>query len=231
MLAAASAQLEQISGKSKSKEECDDLYCGIKPTKAPVAVKKTVDDTYPIYSKKTDGPLLTSAKTVEMKTSAGNIHMVLDPAVAPINASQMYKLFKAGAFDGTSIVRYEPNFVLQTALASVKEDRNARLSAHVNSMLRRLPLEIEAQNSGKVLHKKFVLSMAHGDDPNSAVTSFSILLGNAPHLDKKYTIFGHALNDPETVKTLEKIEAEWTKKQPYIVSVRDNRTSIASLQK
>lgn len=76
MLATASAQLEQISGKSKSKEECDDLYCGIKPTKAPVAVKKTVDDTYPIYSKKTDGPLLTSAKTVEMKTSAGNIHMV-----------------------------------------------------------------------------------------------------------------------------------------------------------
>ncbi len=230
MLAEASAQLDQLSGKNNSKEACDDLYCGIKPTKAPVAVKKTVDETYPIYSKKTDGPLLTSAKTVEMKTSAGNIHMVLDPAAAPINASQMYKLFKAGAFDGTSIVRYEPNFVLQTALASVKEDRNGRLSPHVTSMLRRLPLEIEAQNSGKVLHKKFALSMAHGDDPNSAVTSFSILLGNAPHLDKKYTIFGHASNDPETVKTLEKIESEWTKKQPYILSVSDEHTSIASSQ-
>ncbi|MBI2809694.1 MAG: peptidylprolyl isomerase [Candidatus Melainabacteria bacterium] len=228
MLAEASSQLEALSGKNK--EACDDLYCGIKPTKAPLAVKKTVDETYPIYSRKTDGPLLTAPKTVEMKTSAGNIHIVLDPAAAPINASQMYKLFKAGAFDGTSIVRYEPNFVLQTALAQVKENGNGRLSPHVTSMLRRLPLEVEAQNSGKVLHKKFALSMAHGDDPNSAVTSFSILLGTAPHLDKKYTIFGHALNDPETVKTLEKIESEWTKKHPYILSISDDRTSIASTQ-
>ncbi len=228
MLAEASSQLEALSGKSK--QACDDLYCGIKPTKAPVAVKKSVDETYPVYSKKTDGPLLTAPKNVEMKTSAGNIHMVLDPAAAPINASQMYKLFTAGAFDGTKIVRYEQNFVLQTALAEVKENPNGRLSPHVTSMLRRLPLEVEAQNSGKVLHKKFVLSMAHGDDPNSAVTSFSILLGTAPHLDKKYTIFGHASNDPETVKTLEKIESEWKKKQPYILSLSDDRTSIASSQ-
>ncbi len=188
MLADAAAQLDRLSGKSSSKAACDDLYCGIKPTKAPMAVKKTVDDIYPLYNKKTDGPLLTAPKTVEMKTSAGNIHMVVDPAAAPINASQMYKLFKAGAFDGTKIVRYEPNFVLQTALASVKED--GTLSSHVTAMLRRLPLEIEAQNSGKVLHKKFVLSMAHGDDPNSAVTSFSILLGKAPHLDKSTRFSG-----------------------------------------
>ncbi|MFO0936678.1 MAG: peptidylprolyl isomerase [Gemmataceae bacterium] len=36
-----------------------------------------------------------------------------------------------------------------------------------------------------------VLSMARMDnDPDSAQTSFSILLGDAPHLDGKYTVFG-----------------------------------------
>ncbi len=233
MSALASSAIEKLSGGSGTKQSCkDELYCGIKPTTAPTIVAKTpIDETYPLFNKKSDGPLLSSAKTVAMKTSAGNIHMVLDPALAPINATQMYRLFKAGAFDGTSIVRYEPNFVLQTALAETKEDRNGRLSAHVTSMLRRLPLETEAQKTGKALHKKWILSMAHGDDPNSAVTSFSILLGNAPHLDNKYTIFGHALSDPETTKTLEKIEAEWTKKHPYILSVNDDHASIASSQR
>jgi cyclophilin family peptidyl-prolyl cis-trans isomerase len=223
--------IDSLSGDKKPLQVCTDLYCGIKPTKAVVKAKTMIDETYPLFNKKSDGPLLSSVKTVEMKTSAGNMHLVLDPAMAPINATQMYKLFKAGAFDGTSIVRYEPNFVLQTALAETKEDRTETLSTHVKSILRRLPLEIDSQKSGKTLHKKWVLSMAHGDDPNSAVTSFSILLGSAPHLDKKFTIFGHALNDPETSKTLEKIESEWTKKQPYILSVKDEHPSIASTQR
>jgi cyclophilin family peptidyl-prolyl cis-trans isomerase len=32
--------------------------------------------------------------------------------------------------------------------------------------------------------------MARGSDPNSGGSSFSILLGSAPHLDMQYTIFG-----------------------------------------
>jgi cyclophilin family peptidyl-prolyl cis-trans isomerase len=35
-----------------------------------------------------------------------------------------------------------------------------------------------------------VLSMGRWDDPNSGKSSFSFLLGNAPHLDMQYTIFG-----------------------------------------
>lgn len=34
-----------------------------------------------------------------------------------------------------------------------------------------------------------VLSMGRYDDPNSATSSFSILLGDAPHLDMHYAIF------------------------------------------
>jgi hypothetical protein len=40
-------------------------------------------------------------------------------------------------------------------------------------------------------HRRGTLSMARYDDrPDSGETSFSILLGDAPHLDGKYTVFG-----------------------------------------
>jgi cyclophilin family peptidyl-prolyl cis-trans isomerase len=51
-----------------------------------------------------------------------------------------------------------------------------------------------------------VLSLAHGDDPDSGETSFSILLGDAPHLDSLYTVFGVVV-DSEDV--LHKIEATY----------------------
>ena len=41
--------------------------------------------------------------------------------------------------------------------------------------------------------KRGILSMARHDDPNSGKSSFSILLGPAPHLDMQYTVFGCAL--------------------------------------
>ena len=38
--------------------------------------------------------------------------------------------------------------------------------------------------------KRGILSMARSDDPHSGGSSFSILLGPAPHLDMNYAIFG-----------------------------------------
>jgi len=49
-----------------------------------------------------------------------------------------------------------------------------------------VPLEVQPG----VKHTEGVLSMGRFDDPNSGKSSFSILLGAAPHLDNQYTIFG-----------------------------------------
>jgi peptidyl-prolyl cis-trans isomerase B (cyclophilin B) len=35
--------------------------------------------------------------------------------------------------------------------------------------------------------------MARGDDPDSASTSFFLMLGDAPHLDGKYSAFGQVV--------------------------------------
>jgi hypothetical protein len=51
---------------------------------------------------------------------------------------------------------------------------------------KKVPLEVHPD----VRHTAGVMSMGRFDDPDSGTSSFSILLGEAPHLDNQYTIFG-----------------------------------------
>jgi peptidyl-prolyl cis-trans isomerase B (cyclophilin B) len=50
-----------------------------------------------------------------------------------------------------------------------------------------------------VKHIKGTLSMARGDAPDSASTSFFICLSDAPSLDGKYTAFGKVIDGIEVV--------------------------------
>jgi peptidyl-prolyl cis-trans isomerase B (cyclophilin B) len=55
-------------------------------------------------------------------------------------------------------------------------------------------------------HTRGVVSMARGDDPNSASTSFFLMLGEAPHLDGKYSAFGRVIEGLEVLDAFEKEE-------------------------
>lgn len=62
-----------------------------------------------------------------------------------------------------------------------------------------VPLEVQHH----VKHnKRGILSMGRLDDPNSGGSSFSILLGPAPHLDMLYTIFGYCRQSLSYTQTL-----------------------------
>ena len=52
-------------------------------------------------------------------------------------------------------------------------------------------------------HLRGTLSMARTDDPNSAETSFFIVLAPAPNLDGKYTIFGKVVDGFEVLNRIE----------------------------
>lgn len=52
-------------------------------------------------------------------------------------------------------------------------------------------------------HVKGVLSMARGDDPASATTSFFICTAVCQSLDAKYAAFGRAIEGLETVEAIE----------------------------
>jgi cyclophilin family peptidyl-prolyl cis-trans isomerase len=47
--------------------------------------------------------------------------------------------------------------------------------------------------------------MARAGDPNSADTSFFIVLGRAEHLDGKYTVFGKVVDGFDTLDKMEKV--------------------------
>jgi len=82
-------------------------------------------------------------------------------------------------------MRVIPNFVIQFA------DQYRRLSPLTKDQADAIT-KIRAEFSNTLKHKLGVLTMARYDeDIHSATMSFSIMLGNAPHLDKQYTIFGH----------------------------------------
>lgn len=57
-----------------------------------------------------------------------------------------------------------------------------------------------------VPHTKGILSMGRMADPDSGGSSFSMLLGKAPHLDAQYTVFGQVLAGLDVLESLEKVE-------------------------
>ncbi|MBY0357417.1 MAG: peptidylprolyl isomerase [Candidatus Obscuribacterales bacterium] len=197
----------------------------------PVAQTGGYMPSYPLYDPAYDGALLTQSKIFEMNTTAGKLHLELNPALAPVHATQMYKLFKSGAYTGTPIFRYEPNFVLQVNSVETKV-AGQRISAEADQILRRLPLEVDIQVKNGIVHQKWYLSMARYTDPNSAVSSFSIMLGNAPHLDKQYTLFGKLIADPVSVQTINNIIENWSKgPQPYILGLTEVQQPFATQDK
>jgi peptidyl-prolyl cis-trans isomerase B (cyclophilin B) len=78
-------------------------------------------------------------------------------------------------------------------------DSRGPLTENQQKLVRMLPPEFNDTR-----HVKGIVSMARGDDPASASTSFFIVTADAPSLDGKYTAFGRVV---EGMAVLEAIEA------------------------
>ena len=118
-----------------------------------------------------------------LSTDYGDLVLALYPDVAPAHVKQLIKLVKLGAYDSTHFFRIIPGFIVQLS------DVNNRLQP-LTAVQAAAVAPIKAEFSTTLKHRKGILSMARWDDPDSAIGSFSILLGDAPHLDGQYTIFG-----------------------------------------
>ena len=59
-----------------------------------------------------------------------------------------------------------------------------------------------------VKHERGIVSMAHGDDPDSATTSFFLMLGDGPNLDGQYSAFGRIVEGMEVLDAFEKEEVD-----------------------
>ena len=130
-----------------------------------------------------------------LETTLGNITLAFDPRKAPEHVRNFLQLAQAGVFDGTAFHRVVRGFVAQTGAVNY---RSAPLNDKQQKRVHNLQPEF---NDTK--HVRGIVSMARGDDPASANTSFFIVLADAPSLDGKYTVFGRVIDG---LDVLEKIE-------------------------
>jgi cyclophilin family peptidyl-prolyl cis-trans isomerase len=139
-------------------------------------------------------------KEVLLRTSLGDITVALDPDLAPEHARNFLKLVETGWYNRTAFHRLRPGFVVQ---GGIGRTRAAQPMHPADRWVRQLKGEFS-----KRPHIRGVLSMARADDPDSADTSFFIMLAPAPFLDGKYTVFGKMVDGFDTLERIERVPVD-----------------------
>ncbi len=137
-------------------------------------------------------------KEVLLRTSLGDITLEMDPGLAPEHVRNFLKLVESGWYNHTAFHRIVPGFVIQGGLGSTRADNKPHPAD-------KWVHKLKGEFSRTALHIRGVLSMARGTETDSAATSFFIVLGAAPHLDSKYTIFGKVIDGFDTLDLIEKV--------------------------
>ncbi len=136
-----------------------------------------------------------SAYRAVLETIAGPITIELFPDRAPAHVRNFLRLADAGVYDGMAFHRVVPGFVIQTgSLASRETPLQEEQQALVGNL---------APEFSDTPHVNGIVSMARGDDPNSASTSFFIVTGAATELDGVYTVFGRVVDGQTAVERID----------------------------
>ena len=136
-----------------------------------------------------------SAYRATIRTTLGDIVIGFAPDVAPEHVRNFLRLADAGVYDGTGFHRVVPRFAVQAGDLSSRE-------APITQVQRKVVGTVKGELNA-LKHEAGIVSMARGDDPDSASTSFFICTAPAPSLDGKYTAFGRVLQGMDVVTAIE----------------------------
>ena len=131
----------------------------------------------------------------------GEIELGFYPNAAPVTVAHILKLFRLGCYDTNHIFRVDKGFVAQIQSVDRSSVQKPLSDECAVEAAKNVPAEFTA-----IRHKRGILSMGRMDDPNSGGSSFSMLLGRAPHLDQQYTVFGEVLAGDDVLAKLEQVE-------------------------
>ena len=129
-----------------------------------------------------------------LETSSGLVTIQFFPDKAPEHVRNFLRLAQSGVFDGTAFHRVVRGFVVQTGALNTRGPLTDKQQKHVHRL---------APEFNDTKHVKGIISMARGDDPASAMTSFFIVTGDASSLDEKYTVFGRVVEGLSVVEAIE----------------------------
>jgi cyclophilin family peptidyl-prolyl cis-trans isomerase len=156
--------------------------------------KVTIRDT-PQVLYVNDAPAQLALNRAVLDTSAGPIAIEFFTDKAPETVRQFLRLADAGIYNGMAFHRVAAGFVIQTGALNT---RTAPLSEKQQKLIHNLQPEF---NDTK--HVRGIVSMARGDDPASAQTSFFICIGTSQALDGVYTAFGRVVDGLDAVAAIE----------------------------
>lgn len=166
------------------------------PAERIVIESVTIRDTPPPepdpFSTETTAELASYRAVLD--TSVGPITIEFFPDLAPEHVRNFLRLAQSGVFDGTAFHRVVRGFVVQGGALNTRGPLSERQQKYV----RRIQPEFN-----ETKHVKGIISMARGDDPGSAMTSFFIVTGNASSLDGKYTVFGRVVDGMPAVDAMD----------------------------
>jgi cyclophilin family peptidyl-prolyl cis-trans isomerase len=152
-----------------------------------------------------------------LETTMGDITLELLPGKAPNHVRNFLRLAAAGVYDRTAFHRIVPGFMIQTGYLGSKQlvmdDAQQKLVG---------TLQPEFNDT---IHDKGIVSMARGEDPASASTSFFIVTARVPSLDGTYTAFGRVVDGMSVVEAIEQVarEGETPVKRVELIRVRISR--------
>ncbi|MBP6345124.1 MAG: peptidylprolyl isomerase [Neisseriaceae bacterium] len=137
---------------------------------------------------------------VTLKTSSGDIELVLDETKAPKTVANFVSYAKSGFYDGTIFHRVINNFMIQGGGFDQKMTQKPT----------KAPVANEADNGLK--NTVGTIAMARTADPQSATAQFFINVGNNEFLNHKnktpqgygYTVFGRVTKGMNVVNNIAK---------------------------
>jgi peptidyl-prolyl cis-trans isomerase B (cyclophilin B) len=129
-----------------------------------------------------------------METSKGNIVLEMLPDKAPNHVRHILRLASLGAFDKTAFHRIAPGFVIQ---AGDLNTRSEPIPQAAQNHVTRIRAEVN-----DVKHQAGIVSMARGEEIDSAVTSFFIVLADQPALGNYYTVFARVAEGMDVVEKI-----------------------------
>lgn len=131
----------------------------------------------------------------------GKMVVLIDATTAPKTAENFLKLVRDGFYDGLTFHRVIEDFMIQGG------DPNANGSGGLSEKIEGEFLYNGFYNDLK--HLRGVISMARGENFNSASCQFFICNADSPHLDYSYASFGYVVEGMSVVDSITEATAKY----------------------
>jgi peptidylprolyl isomerase len=128
--------------------------------------------------------------TLYLELKDGIVTIQLRPDLAPNHVARIKELVRAKYYDGLKFHRVINGFMAQTGCPQGTGTGGSGQ-------------KLKAEFSGEK-HVRGTCSMARAASPDSADSQFFIVFQNAPHLDRKYTVWGAVTDGMDKVDGIKK---------------------------